>query len=263
MLYQEMWWALVIALLLASPAGAEVLVSIQPMIGKPDSVLLRITLKGSIARKDFGDLDGLVQGFDEKMKGKWSAIVELDSTGGNIDAALDIGRLLRQREFPAIVDRGAQCLSACVYVLAGAPRRVVNQYGTVGIHRPYDPNDQADTPEQQKAKQTRWAASIKQFLASVNVPARLYEDSLFIPPDRMKVLSGSELQQYGLNANDPYVDEADEIREAKRLGLSRQELGRRKAEARVKCGLDRMNDDTPVPQLRAAAKCEDDYVRRR
>jgi len=220
-------------------------------------------LKGSISRKDFDDINDLVRGFDEKLKGKWFAILELDSTGGNIEAAIDIGRLLRQRELAASVDRDARCLSACVYVLAGASRRIVNQYATVGIHRPYDPDDRADSPEQQKAKQARWGTLITKFLGSVNVPSRLYEDSLFIPPDRMKILSAGELQQYGLNANDPYVDEADEIREAKRLGLSRQELGKRKAAARVRCGLDRMNDDTPTAQLSIAVKCMDEYIRRR
>ena len=126
---------------------------------------------------------------------------------------------------------------------------------------PYDPNDTVDTAALQRQKQIELGKRITAFLQTMSVPTRLYEDSVFIAPDRMKILTPTEIATYGLNANDPSFDEADEVREAKSLGISRLELGRRKAEARRRCGMDRMNDDTPFAELRKAALCEEKYVK--
>jgi hypothetical protein len=52
-------------------------------------------------------------------------IVILDSPGGNVPIALEMGRSLRDSSAWTIVDRGGSCSSSCVFLLAGGVRRSV------------------------------------------------------------------------------------------------------------------------------------------
>ncbi|MBK7720454.1 MAG: hypothetical protein IPJ36_18350 [Simplicispira sp.] len=254
--------ALVIILVFAlvgTPARSTVEVTSELAGQESGSAILRIALRDTIAPVDSTYFNVIAQTLDKKYK-KWWAVVDLDSSGGNIQAARDWRNTSRER--------------TCGF---GRPRcklhermrvrtrrrttRIVNQRAIIGIHRPYDPNDTADTAAQQRQKQDDLGKRIVAFLQTMSVPTRLYEDSVFIAPDRMKILTPTEIATYGLDANDPSVDEANEVREAKSLGISRLELGRRKADARRRCGMDRLNDDTPFAELRKAALCEEKYVK--
>jgi hypothetical protein len=127
-------------------------------------------------------------------------VVHLNTGGGFVTSAIAIGRLLREMKGVARVDAGSSCLSACVFVLAGAPYRVVQTGASIGIHRPYDP-DAADTsPEHQKLKYEKLDAFVKAYLKEVNVPPALYAAMMKAPEVRM--LPPSELSWYGLDAND-------------------------------------------------------------
>jgi hypothetical protein len=144
-------------------------------------------------------------------------------------------------------------MSSCVYILAGATHRSVE--GLVGIHRPYEPDDQAMTETEQKAKYKRLGGQMVAYLRTVNVPTRLYEDSLFISPDRVKILTANELQAYGLNENDPYVDEADAVKSAKKTGVSRKEYAERELRARQECGNDGVSAQSSKSEIIAHIEC--------
>ena len=130
--------ALVIILVFAAvgtPARSTVEVTSELAGQESGSAILRIALRDTIAPVDSTYFNVIAQTLDKKYK-KWWAVVDLDSSGGNIQAALEIGAILRERGLAALVDRGASCMSACEYVLAGAPTRIVNQRAIIGIHRP-------------------------------------------------------------------------------------------------------------------------------
>ena len=62
-------------------------------------------------------------------------LVSINSNGGNVDAAINIGFLFRENKECLTILREDTCNSACVFTLAGAPYR--NVIGKVGIHKPY------------------------------------------------------------------------------------------------------------------------------
>ncbi len=65
-----------------------------------------------------------------------NATVYLESQGGKIYPALEIGKMIRLKEFATAVDE-AECTSACAMVwLAGVPRMMSN-FSSVGFHAPY------------------------------------------------------------------------------------------------------------------------------
>jgi hypothetical protein len=68
-------------------------------------------------------------------------VVWFASDGGDIDAGMALGRLLRRLGVFALVGKDDRCLSACVFAFMGGERRSVA--GQLGIHRPYFPFTQA------------------------------------------------------------------------------------------------------------------------
>lgn len=192
-----------------------------------------VYVTNSIRREDYEILKRI-----EATKDKSSIFdIELNSNGGDIEAALNIGRLFRSRSANVNVGKNSICFSACVFLLAGATQRAVQSHlgAKVAIHRPYDPADNEVTLDGQKRKQQKVEKSIRKYLSEVNIPASLYEDMLRIGPDDLKVLSKVELSRYGLNSDDPYFSDARDTQEAKKAGLSKVEYLSRKAQAKVTC----------------------------
>lgn len=60
--------------------------------------------------------------------------VIFNSPGGNVFAALEIGRFLRQTGLPTRVNRGQVCASACVYALIGGLFRNIENGARIGVH---------------------------------------------------------------------------------------------------------------------------------
>lgn len=181
---------------------------------KPGQDALYLT--GDIKRADVAAL--------EKIIPQHRAIF-LKSSGGDLDAALDLGRILRKHSTLAIVDH--VCASACVFVLAGASNRGI--FGKVGIHRPYRLRDDATTAEEQKANYILLGNELKNYLNEMNINPALYDDMIRISPGSVKFLSEQDLERYGLSGIDPYREEADSAYQAKELKISKQELLKRKA----------------------------------
>jgi ATP-dependent protease ClpP protease subunit len=160
----------------------------------------------------------------------------INSNGGNVVAAMAIGRLLRKEN--AWLGINGVCISACVLILAGAIDRQIAKDGQVGIHRPYlSTNPQKPlTTDQVKAAYSLMLKELRAYLREMNVSSRLADDMLATEPERVRYLTLVELKDFGLGRVDPAEQqrraiekEARDIKEANRMGLDRQEYTRRKA----------------------------------
>jgi ATP-dependent protease ClpP protease subunit len=161
-------------------------------------------------------------------------LVHVDSPGGNVQAAFDIGRLLRSVDAPVDVGANQQCVSACVLILAGATHR--NIIGRVGIHRPYfeTPTSEVDFKKVQSAY-SAMTEQIRSYFREMNISERLADDMMIVGPERVRFLSSAELASYGLGIVDPVASEEAELKEAKKLGIDRREYMRRKALSNTFC----------------------------
>jgi hypothetical protein len=83
--------------------------------------------------------------------------VELNSPGGDVSEAMQIGRLLRQRFMYTFVLADHECASACVLILMAGVGRMPMPSSRVGLHRStFDPAYFASlTPEQGRGKVQR------------------------------------------------------------------------------------------------------------
>lgn len=64
-------------------------------------------------------------------------LVALNSPGGLVFEALELGRFIREEKFDTAVLSGAACVSSCPYVLSGGVERLVSKGGAVGLHQHY------------------------------------------------------------------------------------------------------------------------------
>lgn len=157
----------------------------------------------------------------------------LNTDGGDVQTALQIGSYMRKIKAWAGVVENASCSSACVFILAGATSREID--GRVGIHRPYNPNSIDSSSKSQKQKYKQYEKLVKSYLDEMNIQTKLYDDMIYISPENIKYLTENELQSYGLVKNDPYDEEANAAKEALRYGITRLEHARRRAFIEANC----------------------------
>ncbi len=207
-------------------------------VGFLDTNLIRVNLFGEITSADAEYFEKLPElGLDMlKLSGKRLAVqIHLNTPGGDVRAAMRIGRVARKIDALVRVARQGSCYSSCVLVLAGAGRRGIYEGGKVGIHRPFDPAARATSPDRERAYYLSLQREIEEFLRESNVDTRLLQEMMLVPPERIQILTQTDLDRYGLDDDDPYIQESDARNEATKLGISRQELARRVALANKKC----------------------------
>jgi ATP-dependent protease ClpP protease subunit len=165
----------------------------------------------------------------------------INSRGGNVASAMAIGRMFRKERAWLSVD--GDCVSACIFVLAGAIDRIIVNSARVGIHRPYairiDPSFSTD-----KVREAYRAAlqQIRSYLREMNVSERLADDMLAIEPEKVRFLTNAELARYrllGLDRGEQETraieNEIRDVEDANRLRLDRREYTRRKTLGDARC----------------------------
>lgn len=155
--------------------------------------------------------------------------MSLNSEGGDVVAALELGRYLRLARATTALAKNSRCLSACVFLIAGAVHRL-NLGGTIGIHRPYSDSTEAISFQEMQRRSTRLRNAVARYLRDMNIPNTLYEAMVRIPPETIKLLGADELESYGLEQDDPVFAELQRQAEARAAGLSMREYLPRKAD---------------------------------
>jgi hypothetical protein len=86
-----------------------------------------IYITGEIELSDFAVFRDIAERFPD-------AVVFLESPGGTVIPALEIGQLVRERGYRTVVLAGSTCTSSCALIwLAGAPR-YLESGGQIGFH---------------------------------------------------------------------------------------------------------------------------------
>ena len=161
-------------------------------------------------------------------------IVWLDSEGGDVDVALDMGRIIRRETGWVRVDNGQRCFSSCVFLLAAGVQRW--PFGDVGIHRPYF----VSLSHTQDAREVRAARDalirkIRAYFGEMDIPQSLLDLMLSIPPEKMKVLNESELESFRLSVDDPTHNEMQTAKAAYHFNITSAEYRKRDAHRNAKC----------------------------
>lgn len=236
---------------------ATALILLRPAVGLADvkvdsredallgSVVVAL-LSGEITKQDLASLKDATDSISESD----TKILVLDSNGGDLAAAMEIGRLVRHHSFTVGVPESAQCLSSCVLVLAaGVERRPL---GKVGIHRPYfatapDGILPGDTLEDMEE-------TVSLYLDEMNVPERLAEDMFSIEPAEMRMLTRDEMAEYRLSSADYAYQENKTLDMMKSLGKTREEYEAFRTDLNYSCSIFRGMSDEMITCIDKVAR---------
>jgi hypothetical protein len=201
----------------------------------------------SRCNEDYELVGEIFPGELNKIKKKYAecipSTIYLNSVGGDFMEAMEIGRWIRKNR--VIVYVGGDCLSSCVLILAGGNRKNVHGDARIGIHRPYfSKRPSGDIGSLMK----KMLIETKTYLSEMNIPEQLAEDIFSTPPEKIKILSKTELGFYRLDQDDIVVSENDSINKASKYGLSRAELMKRESLAQNRI-LAECNGDISAPDF--------------
>lgn len=209
---------LLLSLFLAVPAASNVnAAEIAPSAGCSGLKCFRIS--GEITRMDVAKVNRILDSLG--IEGSKNSMFYIDSSGGDVLAAIDIGRLIRKSHAMVGVVGKDKCYSACVFILAGATRRVVG--GAVGIHRPYSTDIGALDFTEVQRRYRDLDGKAREFLKEVNMPDSLFEAMVRIPSEHLRILNEEELAAFGLNQIDPVEQEIMDNAGAQTYGLTKIE----------------------------------------
>jgi hypothetical protein len=107
-----------------------------------------------------------------------------------------LGRALRAASAHGYVPSRKRCLSACVLALAGAKTRAA--HGRIGIHRPTHADAARLSAAETRRRDEETRQEIREYLSEMGIAPALYDAMYTVPPDKMRMLTRSELQLFGL-----------------------------------------------------------------
>jgi hypothetical protein len=177
---------------------------------------VRVTVSGTILPGDGASAEimaRLVQSGRHKISGNQVTLV---SDGGDMEAAMQIGRQLRKLGIFTKIAANDQCMSACVFAFMGGERRTVA--GKLGIHRPYFPTttESSDRIPRYRALQR----AVRDYVDEMDFPQSFYEAVMLVPPESMQFLQAADLKRFYLEGISPSSEEAADAAAARRLNLT-------------------------------------------
>ena len=141
-------------------------------------------------------------------------IVFFNSRGGNVVASMVFGHILRDLKVAGVVGRFeagrgdpgpyvGECLSACVYALMGAVRRVAPDGSEVGLHRMSIVESESGgwlgpSRETRSFADPPMLAALTRYARRMGVNPALVRMAESLPPDTVHMLSRDEMRRFSL-----------------------------------------------------------------
>ncbi|HZY67738.1 MAG TPA: hypothetical protein VFE52_04080, partial [Devosia sp.] len=152
-------------------------------------------------------MPGSGESFAEAVEsyGEYVTTVRLDSPGGSVADALEMGRLIRERGFSTTVAAGSLCASSCPLVFAGGAERIAAPDAAIAVHQIYaaTPSDStlasrlAAAGNAMSDAQTM-TAEISRYLIEMGIDPEVWLRALETPPDRLSYFSPDDLTRLKL-----------------------------------------------------------------
>ena len=120
----------------------------------------------------------------------------LQSPGGSVSDALDLGRAVREAGIATQILAGEFCYSACPYVLAGGASRDIAEGGQVGVHQHYFGESTILPAAFAVEDIQRGQGEVMAYLDEMGIDPLVMTHALSTPPDQIYVLLTEELERY-------------------------------------------------------------------
>ncbi|MEM6303302.1 MAG: hypothetical protein AAF744_01185 [Pseudomonadota bacterium] len=128
--------------------------------------------------------------------------VVLNSPGGSVFDALQLGRFVRDAGLETQMRDGEICYSACPYLLAGGTARDIPDSASVGVHQHYFGESTLLPAFVAVEDIQRGQGEVMAYLDQMGIDPMVMTHALVTPPDEIYVLVPEELRAYGFIATD-------------------------------------------------------------
>lgn len=222
-LWNTLLAACLLPFVLLMPSGAMSQARVvEAKVGFKDAAQKTIVFRGRIDRASVTALADVLSQWQSASQSKSARpTVEIESPGGDVEAALHAGRMLRRAKATVFVFGApdqAVCSSSCVLLVAGGVERYL--IGGLAIHNIFLASEGL-TYEQVASTRRRFDESIRAFLVEMNVSPQLYDRMLTVPPQRLRLLTEQEREEFGLGMTDPTFRDFRLGDEASRRGIDK------------------------------------------
>lgn len=194
--------------------------------------MVDISLEGSITSDTAEDFIETYEGFRQSDQ-YFHYTALLDSEGGDIYAAMKIGRYLREHKARIVITGDSKCFSSCVLIYVGSVYR--SSFGQLGLHRPYIHAENAAQRSSEEEIRMIYG-DVKRYLQEMNINDELYRLMMATPPEEMLVLNwDDERLPFLIPDKDPVYAEVQLQNREFKIGITTSELRRRNAWAKQNC----------------------------
>jgi hypothetical protein len=152
----------------------------------------QVLLEGTIAAGDGARIVKQIEELPRRPEG-----VILNSPGGAVAEALELGRWLRAEGLGTALRAGDICYSACPYLLAGGVTRQVPEAGSVGVHQHYYGQSSLLPVFVAVEEIQRGQAAVMAYLDAMGIDPLVMRHAMETPPDEIYLLLPEELAAYG------------------------------------------------------------------
>jgi hypothetical protein len=184
---------------------------------------LNLFISGTITQRDADALQELSAELERS-----SPRVNLDSKGGDVLAAMQIGRLIRKYDGTTWIGfKGEKCYSSCTLIFIAGVRR--HSMGELGLHRPY----LASVPESRQAVEKKvplMLSLVKNYVAEMGITDNFYQRMVNTEPSQMVIYKGDDFKKL-VPADDPVYQEVEISYDARFYGVTTSEMRRRERDA--------------------------------
>ena len=130
-----------------------------------------------------------------EKRGSYVKSVVLHSPGGSVDDAIEMGRLIRQKQFATEVESGRYCASSCPLVFAGGVERRAGESAAIGVHQvtASAANDTALTAVDGMDGVQRMSAECQKYLLKMGIDPMVWVHAMETPTDQLFYFTREEL----------------------------------------------------------------------
>ena len=158
-------------------------------------------------------------------------VVWLDSKGGDVSAAIKIGKLIRKYDgqtiigsFPAVIAENPKCYSSCALIFNAGVRRAVID-GVLGLHRPY----LSALPQSRETVEKQvplMLSMLKNYVNEMGITDNFYQQMVNTEPSRMMMYYSDNYTGLVPEIDAVYA-EVEIARDARRYGITTSEMRQR------------------------------------
>lgn len=178
-------------------------VSLPGIPGKPDSLLsgsMTFHRAGNGVASAVGLIDaGTFSRFEEFMVSIDNEprihTLYLHSPGGSVNDAIEMARLIRNRQVTTVIAKNGYCASSCPLVFSGGIKRKIANPAALGVHQVFTSDTATGTLQQGIANAQAVSADAQNLLIDMGVSSRAWIKAMETPKDRLYLFNQKEIKE--------------------------------------------------------------------